>query len=209
MCSRVLASTSSERSRQEKKRPSRPLPGLLRWGRGRRMSRPPSRPLRPCSRACCSACLAMAAGSGAALTVDAAGRAARSGRAGRFCRPCSWTSNSGPTRSSTARRGRSIPDPALRDRPRHGADLVDGELARQDDAAGAQVLGGLQALRVRDVGQGGEVDLALETGLPRQIQHGQILHDDAVGAHLPGQTMDETVGRPAVSCGLTSTFMAT
>ena len=77
----------------------------------------------------------------------------------------------------------------------HGADLVDGELARQDDAAGAQVLGGLQALRVRDVGQGGEVDLALETGLPRQIQHGQILHDDAVGAHLPGQTMDETVGR--------------
>ena len=76
----------------------------------------------------------------------------------------------------------------------HGADLVDGELARQDDAAGSQIPGGLQALRMGDVGQGGEVDLALETGLPRQIQHGQVLHDDAVGPHLPRQAVDEAVG---------------
>ena len=134
-------------------------------------------------------------GSGAALTVDAAtglhAAAAQAALAAHVAGPVA------APRHAVAQRA---VDEAFQIQPfgtglAHGADLVDGELARQDDAAGAQVLGGLQALRVRDVGQGGEVDLALETGLPRQIQHGQILHDDAVGAHLPGQTMDETVGR--------------
>ena len=149
-------------------------------------------------------------GSGAALAVDAAGKKAAfasllavdaaAGLHAAAAQAALAAHVTGPVAAARHAVAQRAVDEAFQIQPfgaglAHGADLVDGELARQDDAAGAQVPGGLQALRMRDVGQGGEVDLALETGLPRQIQHGQILHDDAVGAHLTGQAMEETVGR--------------
>lgn len=50
----------------------------------------------------------------------------------------------------------------------------------------AQGFGLRQRFGVGQVGQGGQKQPALETGLPGQIQHGQILDDQAVRAHLAG-----------------------
>lgn len=67
-----MASTSSERSRQEKKRPSRPLPGLLRWGRGRRMVAAAVTTVAALFAGLLFGLFGHGRGSGAALTVDAA-----------------------------------------------------------------------------------------------------------------------------------------
>ncbi len=76
----------------------------------------------------------------------------------------------------------------------HAADLVNGQFARQNSPVSAQGPGLKQGFGVGQVGQGGQKQAALKTGLPGQIQHGQILDDQAVRAHLPGQTRGQTVG---------------
>jgi hypothetical protein len=45
-----------------------------------------------------------------------------------------------------------------------------------------------------EVGQGGEEEAALKSRLPGQIQEGQVLDNQAVGAHLPGQAGGQAVG---------------
>ena len=76
----------------------------------------------------------------------------------------------------------------------HAPDLVDGQFARQNHPVGAQRPGLKQGFGVGQVGQGGQEQPALETGLPGQIQHGQILDDQPVRAHLAGQTRGQPVG---------------
>ena len=76
----------------------------------------------------------------------------------------------------------------------HAPDFVDGQLTRQDDAVRAQGFGLSQRFGMGQIGQGGQKQPALEPGLPGQIQHGQILDDQAVRVHLPGQTCGQTIG---------------
>lgn len=45
-----------------------------------------------------------------------------------------------------------------------------------------------------DVGQGGQVQFAAESGLAGQIREGEILHDERVGVHVPFEAGREAVG---------------
>ena len=76
----------------------------------------------------------------------------------------------------------------------HEADFINGKLARQNDAVGPKLFRFHKGAGMRDVGQGGEGQLAREPGLTRQINHGEILHDDPVHAGLGGQARDQAVG---------------
>ena len=75
-----------------------------------------------------------------------------------------------------------------------GFDLVYGQLAGQDQPVHAQRQNLRQTGDGAAVGQGREVQLALESSLPRQGRQAQILYDECVRTHLPGQAMDEPTG---------------
>ena len=49
-------------------------------------------------------------------------------------------------------------------------------------------------MRAGEIGQRGEEEPSLETGLPGYVHKGQVLHDEPVRLHLPGQPVDEAVG---------------
>ncbi len=76
----------------------------------------------------------------------------------------------------------------------HGADFVNGKLARQDNTVGAEFFGLQQAFRMGEVGKGGKKKPALKTSLTRQIQHCQILHDKPVGPDLTGKARRQPIG---------------
>ena len=76
----------------------------------------------------------------------------------------------------------------------HGADFVDGKLARQDNAVSAELFGLNEAFGVGEVGKGGEKKPALKARLTRQIEHGQILHDEPVGPDLTGKARRQAIG---------------
>ncbi|KAF5047569.1 hypothetical protein DSECCO2_459180 [anaerobic digester metagenome] len=76
----------------------------------------------------------------------------------------------------------------------HGLDLVDGQLARQDQAVHAQGQDLRQAGDGPAVGQGREVQLALEACLTGQGRQAEVLHDEGVGPHLLRQSVNETSG---------------
>ena len=75
----------------------------------------------------------------------------------------------------------------------HHANFVDGKFARQNNPVSTQLLGLNQAFGMGEVGQSRKKKTALIARLTRQIKHGQILHDETVGAHLTGQTCRKTV----------------
>ena len=77
----------------------------------------------------------------------------------------------------------------------HLAYLVDGKLPREHDAVCTQSLGLLKGFGMGEVGQRGERDGASVAGLARHVDHGQILDDEAIAAHLGLQTVDEAEGR--------------
>ena len=74
---------------------------------------------------------------------------------------------------------------------RDGLDFVDGKLSGQDQTPYAHPGDAGQAGDGAAIGQGGQMQLPGESGLPGQGGQGQILDDERVGPHPPGQTIDE------------------
>ena len=81
----------------------------------------------------------------------------------------------------------------------HGADFVNGKLARQDNPVCAKLFGLNQTFGMGEVGQGGEKKPPLKARLTGKVEHGQILHNEAVGPHLTGQTGRQPVGLRGLS----------
>ena len=76
----------------------------------------------------------------------------------------------------------------------HVAHLVHRQLPRQHDPG--KTIGGQggQGQGMGDIGQGGQVQLTLETGLPGHDGHADVLDDERVRAHVLGQAHDEPAG---------------
>ena len=76
----------------------------------------------------------------------------------------------------------------------HAPDFVDGQLARQDDAVRAQFLRRQQGCGMRQIGERGQEQAALVSGLTREREQAGVLNDQAVRLHVAGETGDEASG---------------
>ncbi len=73
----------------------------------------------------------------------------------------------------------------------HHLDFIQIQLAGNNHAVHAQLADGFKAAWMAEVGKGGKMDFSLETDLPCQLDHGQILHDDRKGFDGLAQSVDQ------------------